>query len=147
LKQTNSRDSSLTLSKAQITTLVKETVGNGVSHLRAIGDEITKMNIKDLEDYKKLDIEGQAHFQKLQFLQHIVNDIIHPLHGISLQLFKEDKALFLDLIRRNESARTTKLLPACFCSSCSSKETKGAAVKDTVGEENVVEQIKESAAA
>ena len=122
-------------------TIIKETVGNGVSHLKAIGDEITKMNIKSLEEYQKLDAEGQAHFQKLQFLQHIVNDIIHPLHDISLQLFKEDKALFLDLIRRNESARTTKLLPPCFCSSCSKNLTP----KETESKD-VVEQIKEGAA-
>ena len=116
-------------------TAIKETVGNGISHLKAIGDEITKMNIKNIDDYKLLDVEGQAHFQKLQFLQHIINDIIHPMHPLSLKLFKTDKALFLDLIRRNESARASKLLPACFCSTCKLEDENKPA-----GDENV-EQI------
>jgi len=124
--------------KERMTTVIKETVGNGVSHLKAIGDEIVRMNVKDMDAYKELGVEDQAHFQKLQFLQHIINDIIHPLHEISLELFKEDKALFTDLIKRNQSARSSKLLPPCFCSSCSQSNVDNSIVGV---EKDVVEKI------
>lgn len=101
-----------------------EVLRNGYSHISELKKELGKFDIKSKEDIEKLSQEDRDKFQSLVLVSTVINDLIHPGHNVSYNLFKDkDMHKFIDFCKEQQAfAFKEKAVEECSCSSCLEKD-------------------------
>lgn len=110
-----------------------EVLRNAYLHLEEITKEISKLNLKRKEDIEKLSPEDHEKFQSLTLIYTIMNDIIHPAHDVSLELFQGEgvKAMLEFCRNAQRAAFKEKIVEVCVCMSCKREERENKTTPST----------------
>ena len=103
--------------KAEI--ILKDVIAKAYDHLYFAQQAAKKIQ----DEAKPEDTNAQINLRFLALVLNSVNDIIHPAHEISKELFvdKHIDAFVDDLKKLYDLSVTNKLFPPCICESCPKK--------------------------
>ncbi len=105
-------------SKAHVKTVLSDVVAIGYEHIQSLLLELKKYEITDSNIKEK----SQHELNQAQLLTHVltvVNDVIHPAHKLSLEMFP-DAHEFIEFCMKNHKIAVDKKMVAqeCKCYTC-----------------------------
>ena len=108
-------------SMSHLRTVLSDVVSIGYEHMQSLAAELRKLDINDSNVKEK----SQQDLNRSQLLAHVltlINDVVHPAHNLSLELFPDAKP-FIDVCIKNHALAIEKKLiaPECNCYECKTK--------------------------
>lgn len=102
----------------QIEEQLKDVIALALNHIQILTKELHKLNITA----ENVAQASQADKDKAWMLNNVlfhINDIIHPVHSLAIDLFPDGKEFIAMCIENQKRAIAEGLLPSdCNCSSC-----------------------------
>ncbi len=105
-------------SQSHMQQVVRDIVSIAYSHMADIAKELKKLEVTD-ENYVSLDDETKKKYNLFSQILTIINDVVHPAHKISLEMFPHAKE-FIDMCILNQKNAVEKHLISdkCECYEC-----------------------------
>jgi hypothetical protein len=108
-------------SVSHLRTVLSDVVSIGYEHLQSLAAELKKLDVTP-ENYKDKSEHDINKSQMMANILTLINDVIHPAHNLSLELFPDAKP-FIDVCIKNQELAVQKKLiaPNCNCYECKTK--------------------------
>lgn len=124
----------------EVNHILKYVLGNALQYMDNYLVQINKMDSKDNEIKTP---QTQEQIQRLNMLIILLNDIIHPAHGICYSYFKKYSPMLDVFVKGQKEAFEKKYVPECFCFSCDPDGSKSKARVKEFEEYSVKKELNE----
>lgn len=105
---------------AEIKRTLEEVLLNGMSQIRCLNNELSKIGVKDPKDATE---EQRSQLAALTYTVVLVNDLLHPAYKVAYEILNKCEHPMLDYcVGLQKQSEENKMVDACECTAC--KENK-----------------------
>ncbi len=95
---------------------LEEVILNGLSHIRCLNNELTKLGIQDPAQASE---DDRARLAALTYTVVLLNDLLHPAHKVAYEILNKCEKPMLDYcVNLQKESVKNKMVDKCMCTSC-----------------------------
>ncbi len=101
---------------AQIKRTLEEVLLNGLSQIRCLNNELSKLGVKDPKEATE---DQRSQLAALTYTMVLVNDLLHPAYKVAYQILNKCEYPMLDYcVGLQKQSIENKMVDACDCTAC-----------------------------